>query len=61
MDWATTGKVKGWQIVQPAVAVPRPAGDGTVDDRRPEEAENQGREDVSSFKSTTNNDHHLEE
>lgn len=43
-------------VVEPTVAVPCPAGDGTVDDCCPPEAEDQGWDDASSFESTTDDD-----
>ena len=44
-----TGVVEGGQVVEPAVGVPGPAGDGAVDDCRPQEPENEGGHDAAAF------------
>lgn len=57
VDWSSTCEVERWQIVQPAIAVPGPARDRTVDDRRPEEAEDEGGNDAATLERAS--DHNL--
>jgi hypothetical protein len=59
MNRAAASKVKRGQIVQPSIAVPRPAGHGAVDYGGPAEAEDQRRKHIPSFKCAAHNDHHL--
>lgn len=42
MDRPTSSVIKGRQIVKPSVGVPGPARDWTINNSRPQEAENQG-------------------
>lgn len=51
-------EVQRGQVVEPAVAVPRPACNGTIDDGRPKEAENQARKHIASLKGPAHNNHH---
>lgn len=44
---------RGSHVIQPAVGVPRPAGDRAVDDGRPEEAKDQRWNDAAALKSAT--------
>lgn len=43
VDGSTARVVQGGEVVEPAVGVPCPAGEGTVDDGCPAEAEDQAR------------------
>ena len=60
MHRTAPGKVERREVIQPPGRVPRPTGQGAVDDRRPAEAEDQGWNDVSTFEGTPDNDHDLE-
>lgn len=53
---AAAGKVERGQGVQPAVGVPRPAGDGAVDNGRPPEAEHERGHDASALKGAAHHD-----
>lgn len=53
VDGASTGKVKGRQVVEPSVAVPGPASDWAVDDSRPAECEDHGGKDTATLERTT--------
>lgn len=55
---AATSEIKGRQVVQPAVGVPRPASNGAVHDSSPEEPEDKGRDDASALEGTTDHDLH---
>lgn len=51
---ATASKVVGGQIEEPAVAVPGPVGNGVVNNGRPDEHENNGREHAAPISNGTN-------
>lgn len=55
---AATSEIKGRQVVQPAIGVPRPASDGAVYDGSPEEPEDEGRDDASTLEGPTDHDLH---
>lgn len=57
VDRATTSIIERRQVIQPAAAVPGPAGDGAVNDGGPPETEEQRRDDTTALESTTNHDH----
>lgn len=58
VHWPATGEVERWEVVEPAVGVPGPAGDWTVDYRRPAKAKDQGRQDTTAFEGAADDDLH---
>lgn len=55
---AAASKIQRGQVVQPAIRVPRPASDGAVHDRSPEEPEDEGWDDATTLESTADHDLH---
>ena len=58
MHGPAAGVVEGGQVVEPAVGVPGPAGDGAVDDCRPQEAEDEGGHDAAAFEGAADDELH---
>jgi len=56
LDGATTGVVHDAVLVGPAVDVPRPAGEGAVDDGGPDEGEDHGRQQTAAFRNGAHDD-----
>lgn len=56
VDRPTACEVEGGKVVEPAVAVPGPACDGTVDDRGPTECKDETGDDTSTFERAADND-----
>ena len=49
MDWSATCKIETAELVDPPTWVPGPTGDGVVDDRAPDEHEDNARQHAAAF------------
>lgn len=58
VDWTTSSKVERREVVEPAVRIPRPAGDGAVHNSSPAESKDKRRQDTATLKATANDDLH---
>lgn len=56
MDQKAYSKVKTGKVEQPAIRVPCPACDGTVNNGSPAESEDHGRHDATTLKGSTDNE-----
>lgn len=54
MDGPASSIIEGGEVVEPAIAVPGPAGNRAVDDSGPDEGEDHGGEETTALKGTTN-------
>lgn len=56
VNGTATSKVVAGEVEQPTVTVPGPVGNGVVDNGRPEEHEDHGREDTATISNGTNSE-----
>lgn len=56
VDRASSSKIEGWQVVQPAIGVPCPACDWAVNNGGPEEGKDQRWKDAATLEGASNHD-----
>lgn len=57
VDGSSSGEVERWELVEPAVGVPGPAGDRAVDDGGPAETEDEGGDETATLEGASDHDH----
>jgi hypothetical protein len=56
MNWSPSSEVERREVVKPAVRIPGPTSDRTVDNSRPKESKDEGRYDTTPLERATDHD-----